>query len=222
MPEKQTPKDALFEELSLLGLKAVQNYAVNKMPIAIAFPKRKIAIEVDDPLHEKPEVKAADEKRDAILESYGWRVLRIPSKDVEEDPTKAALDIEHFVGDETDVIEDPEEETIIKEESSKAKSPETKMMNRLIPGKTAESKIRKPKVSAAKTKKSKKNRRAVPAKKRILQKRAARKEEKIRKPELQKEVLYKEGSRLSMTHMILIGAATLLVVWLLINILTKG
>lgn len=188
MPEKQTSKDALFEELSLLGLNAIKQYRLGDSLVALAFPKQKAAIEIDDSFRERPEIKAADEKRDAILESMGWRVLRLRSKDVEADATKAALDVEHFVGDAPEMIDDSEEETIGKEAPNEVKTtPKTQTEAKPMPKAIAKAKIRQPKVSVAKLtvarnrlKNKKSAKRIKPTIKRHLRKKTGRKQKNIR------------------------------------------
>lgn len=45
-----------------------------------AYVETKLAIEVDGPHHQLPEVQAADARRDARLERLGWKVLRFPEQ----------------------------------------------------------------------------------------------------------------------------------------------
>jgi len=48
--------------------------------IDFAYPDVLLAIEIDGPHHRLPEVMARDRRRDAHLESLGWRVIRIPEE----------------------------------------------------------------------------------------------------------------------------------------------
>ena len=44
-----------------------------------AITKARLIIEIDDGIHDLPEVQKQDEKRQAHLENLGWRVIRVSS-----------------------------------------------------------------------------------------------------------------------------------------------
>jgi very-short-patch-repair endonuclease len=70
------------------ALEAPRSYKVD-----FAIPKRKLAIEIDGASHRSLAVQDRDRKKERILGSLGWKILRIPNEVVMEDPdrTKAMV-----------------------------------------------------------------------------------------------------------------------------------
>ena len=52
------------------------------------FVDVRLIVEVDGPHHDLPEVRAADEQRDRLLQAHGWRVIRIHWRLVWEQPRR--------------------------------------------------------------------------------------------------------------------------------------
>ena len=61
--------------------------------IDVAFPHLKLAVEVDGGIHRMPVKRIQDQKRQKVLESLGWTVLRFWNHEVTRDiqKVKAAL-----------------------------------------------------------------------------------------------------------------------------------
>lgn len=57
-----------------------QNYKFGSMYIDFAFPKYKIAIEIDGRSHDNGFAKSRDSTRDEILKNDGWIILRVAAK----------------------------------------------------------------------------------------------------------------------------------------------
>lgn len=51
-----------------------------------SLPDRKLNVEIDGEEHFWPKGRAKDERRDAELQRRGWRILRIPNQNVDDDP----------------------------------------------------------------------------------------------------------------------------------------
>jgi hypothetical protein len=70
---------SIFRSLCRRGFKGVRlNFPVSSRFADIAFPKAKIAIELDGWLH--AERKKSDRKRDRLFSSLGWQVKRFPAR----------------------------------------------------------------------------------------------------------------------------------------------
>ncbi len=61
------------------GIKFRRQHAIGPYVVDFACVSERIVIEVDGPSHELEEQAAFDAKRTAELESWGWRVARIPN-----------------------------------------------------------------------------------------------------------------------------------------------
>lgn len=74
-------------------------YNVSIYSIDFAWPHKKLAIEIDGEQHQRfDEYKERDKRKDALLESEGWKVLRIAWKDMCND-TKQWISVSNkFVG----------------------------------------------------------------------------------------------------------------------------
>lgn len=64
----------------------VREYAVGRFSIDFAWVDRKLAIEIDGQQHDKEEYRQRDARKDALLISLGWNVLRIKWQDMYHDP----------------------------------------------------------------------------------------------------------------------------------------
>lgn len=62
----------------------VRELSVYPYYIDFAFPDIMVAIEIDGSQHERPEAVAYDETRDAALTLAGWRVMRIPARQIQD------------------------------------------------------------------------------------------------------------------------------------------
>ena len=91
----------VFYELSLLesGLTPKAQYSVGPYSIDIAFPKEKIAIEIDGEHHRKEAQIIKDGNKDEYLKSHGWKVLRFPAEEAHHNPKKMATEIQEFIND---------------------------------------------------------------------------------------------------------------------------
>jgi very-short-patch-repair endonuclease len=80
------PEEKFLNKLISEGLDKqhliVREYSVFPFYIDFAFINEKIAIEIDGSQHELPDIKIRDAKKDKLLNNQGWRILRIPAKNV--------------------------------------------------------------------------------------------------------------------------------------------
>ncbi len=60
----------------------IREYQVGKYSIDFAWIEKMLAIEIDGQQHERPELKLRDERKDQLLESLGWKILRIKWTDM--------------------------------------------------------------------------------------------------------------------------------------------
>ena len=74
---------------NFLGLKFKRQFSIDRYIIDFYCPEHKIAIEVDGSVHELDEVKANDEQRQKILESYGVRFIRVTNEEYFGNPNIA-------------------------------------------------------------------------------------------------------------------------------------
>lgn len=70
--------------LDELGIVYEKNYSFGPYILDAAIVDRKIDIEADGPMHDRPEAKAKDRRRDAYTKSRGWSVVRISWLDMED------------------------------------------------------------------------------------------------------------------------------------------
>ncbi len=106
-----------------------REYSVFPYFIDFAFINEKIAVEIDGSQHLEEDRKKRDEKKDALLLSKGWKVLRIAAIEVTHDGTKALKAV-------LDMLEEPitHYETV-----GILKAPKTRIKKCSIPKKKAES-----------------------------------------------------------------------------------
>ena len=91
----------LLNELKKLGLNPEHQYKIDKLTVDFAFPKKKIAIEIDGLIgefhHGKEPQKRRDGNRDDFLQSQGWKVRRFTANETYENPSKVAYQIKKFI-----------------------------------------------------------------------------------------------------------------------------
>jgi very-short-patch-repair endonuclease len=66
-----------------LGLKWRRQQVIRGFIVDFYCPSLRVVLEVDGPIHHTASVRAADEKRTAVLTALGLRVLRVGNDDVE-------------------------------------------------------------------------------------------------------------------------------------------
>lgn len=77
------PEKVFQEALERHGIKGwVYNMRFGKYIFDFAFPDRKIDVEIDGATHEWPEIKEKDKIRDQFSFENGWKVIRIPAKEI--------------------------------------------------------------------------------------------------------------------------------------------
>ncbi|MFN4184246.1 MAG: endonuclease domain-containing protein [Hyphomonas sp.] len=79
-----TPEQKAWETLRTLrdhGFPVRRQHPINGMIVDFAITRARLVIEIDGGIHNLPEVRQRDEKRDQMLESLGWSILRIPAED---------------------------------------------------------------------------------------------------------------------------------------------
>jgi very-short-patch-repair endonuclease len=81
----------------LKGKKFRRQHSFGDFIMDFYCPEAKLAIELDGAPHFTEEGRLADRERDAILESYGIKVLRFSNGELKEDPSKVLKVIETFL-----------------------------------------------------------------------------------------------------------------------------
>lgn len=76
-----------------------REYSVFPYFIDFAFINEKLAVEIDGSQHLEEDRKRRDKKKDALLLSKGWKVLRIAANEVTHDGTKALEAIVDMLGE---------------------------------------------------------------------------------------------------------------------------
>jgi very-short-patch-repair endonuclease len=86
----------LLRDNGITGWKT--NYPVGGYKVDVAFPKQKVAIEVDGwAFHSDPEVFAKDRKRQNAIALLGWQVLRFTWLDLTEYPQRVIAEIKYAI-----------------------------------------------------------------------------------------------------------------------------
>ena len=100
-----TAEAVLWEVLRgrrLLGLKFRRQHPISEMIVDFAAPGIRLVVEVDGLAHESPQRRAADARRDHVLRSLGWSVMRFGAHQVINTPAeveKALCEwVKHKVG----------------------------------------------------------------------------------------------------------------------------
>ncbi|BBX01085.1 hypothetical protein BST36_13045 [Mycolicibacterium moriokaense] len=87
----------LLQRNRITGWRA--NYPVGGFVVDIAFPKLKVAIEVDGlAFHSDADVFVADRQRQNLITLRGWKVLRFTWLDLTEYPERVIVEIKHALG----------------------------------------------------------------------------------------------------------------------------
>ena len=89
------PEILARDKLKELKIYFIRELRINKYFIDFALPDLKIAIEIDGQQHKLKERKKSDIKKDAFLNSRGWKVIRIkfPEENIKESINKIFEDI---------------------------------------------------------------------------------------------------------------------------------
>ncbi|WP_291053889.1 endonuclease domain-containing protein [Hyphomonas sp.] len=77
------PEDIAWQTLRTLrdhGFPVRRQHPINGMIVDFAITRASLVIEIDGGIHKLPEARHRDEKRNQMLESLGWTILRIPSE----------------------------------------------------------------------------------------------------------------------------------------------
>src|SRR4030067_3810611 len=70
------------------GYRFLRQYSVDKYVVDFYCPKLKLAVEIDGDVHDIPEQKEHDEKRQAKLERFGSTFVRITNEELLGNPNK--------------------------------------------------------------------------------------------------------------------------------------
>jgi very-short-patch-repair endonuclease len=79
------------------GYKFRRQYSVDQFVIDFYCPKLKLAIEIDGSIHNEPDQKEYDVKRQEYLETFGIKFLRLTNEEIDSNPNKAFMKIENFI-----------------------------------------------------------------------------------------------------------------------------
>jgi len=74
-----------------MGLKFRRQHPVCGFVVDFACLEHRLVIEVDGGYHDEPEQRRRDAERTAVLESYGYTVVRIRNRDVSPDGLEAIV-----------------------------------------------------------------------------------------------------------------------------------
>lgn len=92
-----TSEKKVFYALCLLKPTPIAQYPVGFYTIDIAFPSKKIAIEIDGQHHREQTQLIKDNDKDEYLKSKGWKVLRFTAEEAYNTPDDVALRIKEFM-----------------------------------------------------------------------------------------------------------------------------
>ena len=79
------------------GYKFRRQYSVDKFVIDFYCPKLKLAIEIDGSIHNEPDQKEYDVKRQEYLETFGIKFLRLTNEEINGNPNAAFEKIEKTI-----------------------------------------------------------------------------------------------------------------------------
>lgn len=105
----------LITELVNVGLYPKPQHKISDMHVDMAFPEKRLVIEIDGPFHEK--TKKKDASRDYELSKRGWKVIRYSSNEAHNSPIDLALKIKT----EYDMIDEIDKTNIIPSRKEKTK-----------------------------------------------------------------------------------------------------
>ena len=89
---ESNPEKVFREELERRSIQGwVQKFRNGIYEYDFAFPSIKVDVEIDGGTHNLDHVKEIDKRRDAWSVSQGWKVIRIPAKDIRRN-VKEAVD----------------------------------------------------------------------------------------------------------------------------------
>jgi very-short-patch-repair endonuclease len=79
------------------GYRFLRQYSVDKYVVDFYCPKLKLVVEIDGDVHDLPEQKEYDEKRQKELEEFGITFVRIKNEELLGNPNKAFVKIEDAI-----------------------------------------------------------------------------------------------------------------------------
>jgi very-short-patch-repair endonuclease len=79
------PENLAAYMLHRAGHKFEQQYRVGRYHLDFAWPTIKVGLEIDGPLHLRPDVAVKEPFRDCELQDEGWLILRVRHTDSFED-----------------------------------------------------------------------------------------------------------------------------------------
>ena len=82
-----------------LGYRFLRQYSVDQYIIDFYCPKLKLAVEIDGDVHDLPDQKVKDIKRQEYLETYNIKFVRIKNEEFLGNPNKAFKKIEDMIED---------------------------------------------------------------------------------------------------------------------------
>ena len=80
-----------------LGYRFLRQYSVDHFVIDFYCPKLKLAVEIDGDVHDQPDQKKYDAKRQKYLETFGITFVRIKNEEFLGNPDKAFRMIEEKI-----------------------------------------------------------------------------------------------------------------------------
>ncbi len=80
-----------------LGYRFLRQYSIDHYVVDFYCPKLKLAVEIDGDIHELPERKAYDGKREDYLKKYKITFVRITNEELSWNPDKAFGKIEEMI-----------------------------------------------------------------------------------------------------------------------------
>ena len=99
--KRSYPEKLFRNELERRDIKGwIEQYQIGLYSYDFAFPQLKIDIEIDGATHKQDKIKEIDKKRDEYSKSLGWRVFRIPARNLNLDINKVFEDLFEFIGGE--------------------------------------------------------------------------------------------------------------------------
>ena len=80
-----------------LGYRFLRQYSIDQFVIDFYYPKLKLAVEIDGDIHDLPDQKKYDAKRQKYIERYGITFVRIKNEEFSSNPEKAFKKIEEKI-----------------------------------------------------------------------------------------------------------------------------
>jgi len=101
--ERQTPAEemvwSLLRNRQLMGLKFRRQHQIGDYVVDFYCDEKKLVIELDGSVHDTPERKSKDQKRDAYLSSLGVTILRFPNAQLLNNPEDVLTQIANHCTD---------------------------------------------------------------------------------------------------------------------------